>query len=174
MPLSRLTLLLLFLPLGACGSLLTETTADVSGIAGAGIAGAITKDATVGAAIGLGVRSVAAAGLRYAERRVHRAEQDTIAAVAGVTPTGRVAAWHIEHDIPVEEDEHGQVVVAREFGAEEMACKEIVFSVDGEPGKTGGSADLHRAFYTATVCRDGQQWKWASAEPATERWGSLQ
>ena len=24
------------------------------------------------------------------------------------------------------------------------------------------------------VCRDGETWKWASAEPATERWGSLQ
>jgi hypothetical protein len=33
---------------------------------------------------------------------------------------------------------------------------------------------MHRAFYTANVCLDGKQWKWASAEPATERWGSLQ
>jgi hypothetical protein len=31
-----------------------------------------------------------------------------------------------------------------------------------------------RAFYTASVCRDGPTWKWATAEPATERWGSLQ
>jgi hypothetical protein len=33
---------------------------------------------------------------------------------------------------------------------------------------------LNRAFYTATVCLDGAKWKWASAEPATARWGSLQ
>jgi len=26
----------------------------------------------------------------------------------------------------------------------------------------------------ASVCRDGDKWKWASAEPATPRWGSLQ
>jgi hypothetical protein len=31
-----------------------------------------------------------------------------------------------------------------------------------------------RAFYTATVCRDATQWKWATAEPATERWGAMQ
>lgn len=30
------------------------------------------------------------------------------------------------------------------------------------------------AFYVATICRDGANWKWASAEPATERWGALQ
>ncbi|WP_347557585.1 hypothetical protein [Robbsia sp. KACC 23696] len=30
------------------------------------------------------------------------------------------------------------------------------------------------AFYVATICRDGATWKWASAEPATERWGALQ
>jgi hypothetical protein len=31
-----------------------------------------------------------------------------------------------------------------------------------------------RAFYTATICRDDGKWKWATAEPATERWGALQ
>lgn len=30
------------------------------------------------------------------------------------------------------------------------------------------------AFYVATICLDGTTWKWASAEPATERWGALQ
>jgi hypothetical protein len=44
-----------------------------------------------------------------------------------------------------------------------------VFSVD-----TVEKKQPHRAFYTATVCQDGAVWKWASAEPATARWGALQ
>ena len=44
-----------------------------------------------------------------------------------------------------------------------------MFSVD-----QGTGASLHRGFFTATVCLDGTQWKWALAEPAVERWGALQ
>ena len=33
---------------------------------------------------------------------------------------------------------------------------------------------VQRAFYVATICQDGARWRWASAEPATERWGALQ
>ena len=55
------------------------------------------------------------------------------------------------------------------IGTAELSCKEIIFSTDqtsrGQPSQ---------AFYTATVCRDGAMWRWASAEPATERWGALQ
>src|ERR1700690_139786 len=61
--------LLATLSLAGCGSFLGETTGDVAGVAGAGVASAVTKDATVAAAIGLGAASVAHAGLLYAERR---------------------------------------------------------------------------------------------------------
>jgi len=162
-------LMLACLSLAGCGSLLTESTADTAGIAGAGIAGAVSKDATVGAAIGLGVRSVADAGLKYTERRMHGAEQDRIATVAGGLRPGEVGIWDISHDVPIEPDEHGLLTVSREFGGAGFACREIVFSIDG-----GTRAAPQRAFYTATVCRDGDRWKWATAEPATARWGSLQ
>lgn len=162
-------LVLAGLALSGCGSLLTEGTADAAGIAGAGIAGAVTKNATVGAAIGLGVASLANAGLKYTERRMHRTEQDSIATAAGGLAHGEVGVWQVAHDVPIEPDEHGSLTVAREFGGPGFTCREIVFSVDG------GTPDAPvRAFYTATVCRDGEQWKWATAEPATERWGSLQ
>jgi uncharacterized protein YceK len=59
-----------------CGSVLTATTSDVAGIAGAGISSAVTKDAATAAGIGLGIAAVANAGLQLAERNVHRAEQD--------------------------------------------------------------------------------------------------
>jgi len=157
------------LQLGGCSSFLSAGTADAAGVAGAGIAGAVSRNATVGAAIGLGVASVANAGLQYGERFVHRAEQNQIAATAGALPEGSVGTWRVSHTVPIEPNEHGEVVVSRSFGAADFTCREIVFSVDG-----GTLAEPRRAFYVATVCRDGDRWKWASAEPATERWGSLQ
>ena len=92
-----------------------------------------------------------------------------IAEAAGSLGAGGVGPWSVSHDVPIEDDEHGQVAVVRALGGPAIACKEIVFSVD-----TTQDHQPRRAFYTATVCQDGAQWKWASAEPATERWGSLQ
>ena len=34
--------------------------------------------------------------------------------------------------------------------------------------------DLERKFYVSMICQDGDVWRWATAEPATSRWGSLQ
>jgi hypothetical protein len=168
-PIVPLLLLFASAPLAGCGSLLTESTTTGAGIAGAGIAGAISKNATVGAAIGLGVAAGANAGLLYVERRVHSRTQDAIAAAAGPLPEGGVAPWHTTHTIPIEEDQHGEVAVSREIDGADFACKEIVFSVE-----TGSAPDIHRAFFTTYVCRDGDVWRWATAEPATARWGSLQ
>lgn len=155
--------------LSGCGSLITEATSTGAGVAGAATGAAITKNATVAAAIGLGVNSLAAEGLRYAERVVHRTEQDSIAQTAGVLPVNAVAPWSVSHTVPIEPDEHGEVVVSREFGALGIRCKEIVFSVDTE--KRHGQ---RRLFYTANICQDGAAWRWASAEPSTFRWGGLQ
>lgn len=161
--------LVALLALSGCGSLLTEATSTTAGIAGAATGAAITHNATVAAAIGLGINSVAAEGLRYVERRIHRAEQDRIAAVAGPLPVNAVARWSVSHNVPIEPDEFGYVVVSREFGALGFRCKEIVFSVD-----EGTRQGPHRSFFTANICQDGTRWKWASAEPATARWGNLQ
>lgn len=165
----------LALSVGGCGSVLTEGTSDAAGLAGAGVASAVTKNATVGAAIGLGVKSVSDFGLRYVERDVHAAEQDSIAAVAGGLPDGGVGTWSVSHGIPIEPDRHGSVAVVRAIGGGSdgggppIRCKEIVFSV-----VEGTGASLHPGFFTATVCLDGTRWKWALAEPATARWGNLQ
>ena len=114
-------------------------------------------------------RMAAALGLQYEERRVHSFEQDRIADAAGALASGAVGPWSVSHDIPIEEDEHGEVAVIRAVGSPAIECKEIIFSVDTMEDK-----QPRRAFYTATVCHDGPRWKWASAEPATARWGSLQ
>ncbi len=160
--------LLLLLGLSGCGSFLSATTGDVAGIAGGGIASAVTKSPAVATGIGLGVGSAANAGLAYAERRVHRTEQDRIAAAAGGLEPGQVAPWRVVHSIPIEPDEHGEVTVTSETGGA-IRCKAIIFSVAEE---TDGKPDP--SFYTASVCGNGTVWRWALAEPATERWGSLQ
>jgi hypothetical protein len=151
--------------LSGCGSLLTEGASDVAGVAGASAAASVTRNAATAAAIGLGAQSVALEGVHYLERRVHRTEQDAIAAAAGPLVPNAVASWSVRHSLPIEDNEHGQLVVTRVIGNGTMLCKEIVFSVDTKK---------HRDFYVATVCRNDRVWNWATAEPAVPRWGGLQ
>jgi hypothetical protein len=157
------------LVLSGCSDLLTQGTADLAGVGGAAAAHAVTKNATVTTAIGLGVTSIALSGLQSEERAVHGVEQDQIAEAAGDLPIDTVGTWSVTHIVPIESDQRGEVVVSRDVGTPDLQCREIVFSVD-----TMEDHKPSRAFYTATICRDGGQWKWASAEPATARWGSLQ
>lgn len=164
-----LALAYLAVSLGGCTSVITEGTAAGAGIAGAGLSRAVTNNPGVTTGIGLGVQAGARAGLLYAERRLHALEQDEIAEAAGELPLGGVAQWQISYAVPIQPDEHGEVTVSREFGAANFACKEIVFSIDRQE-KRG----VHRDFYIAEICRDGAHWRWATAEPATSRWGSLQ
>jgi len=56
------------LSLAGCGSLMHEGSADLAGVGGAAAATAVTKNALVATGIGLGVRSLASAGLQYGER----------------------------------------------------------------------------------------------------------
>ena len=157
------------LVLSGCSDLLTEGTADLAGVGGAAAAHAVTKNATVTTAIGLGVTSLALSGLKSEERAVHGVEQDRIAEAAGGLPIDTVGTWSVNHSVPIEGDQRGEVVVSRDIGTPDLHCREIVFSVD-----TTEDGQPARSFYTATICLDGSHWKWASAEPATARWGSLQ
>lgn len=115
--------------------------------------------------------AAARAGVQYSERVVHRNTQDGIAKIAGPLEVGAVAPWSVKHSVPIEDDEHGRVTVSRTISAGTLDCKEIVFSVDHIATK---NVPASSAFYVASICRDGENWKWASAEPATERWGALQ
>ena len=101
--------------------------------------------------------------------RLPATEQDAIAQAAGPLGPGTAQPWSVRHSLPIEDNEAGQVVVSRAFGAGDFRCKEIVFSVD-----TATRQGPQRAFYTATICQDGAAWRWASAEPSTERWDRLQ
>ncbi len=173
------TLVLGWLPtlLGGCSSLLSEGAAAGAGIGGASIAHSIGANGAVTAGVGIGTQAAAMAGVQYVEKRIHKTEQDAIAQIAGPMPVGQVARWSVTHSVPIEDDEQGELTVSRVIvtppagtaSQETLDCKEIVFSVDTIEQKIA-----RRAFYTAAVCRDGKVWRWASAEPATERWGSLQ
>ena len=154
-----------------CSSLYTEGATAGAGIAGAAIAAQVTNNAAVATGIGLGAVAAARAGVQYSERVVHRNTQDGIAKIAGPLEVGAVAPWSVTHSVPIEDDEHGRVTVSRTISAGTLDCKEIVFSVDHIATK---NVPASSAFYVASICRDGENWKWASAEPATERWGALQ
>src|SRR4051812_10464791 len=129
--------------LSGCSSLLREGGAAGAGVAGASLAGAVTKDPAVTAGIGLGVNAGASAVVRGIEKRVHKTEQDSIAAAAGPLEEGGTAQWWSHHyKVSVEKNEHGELTVSRVIRAGGLDCKEVIFSVDaivkGKP---------QRAFY---------------------------
>jgi hypothetical protein len=164
------------LTLGGCTATLTQGAGAGAGIAAAGVSRAVTKNGAITAGIGLGAQAVAIAGVQALEKTVHNAEQNAIAGAAGNVPVGGVGSWAVDHDIPIENDEHGELTVVRDImpalpsgTAPAFVCKEIIFSVD-----TMREKQVQRDFYTADVCLDGTRWKWATAEPATARWGALQ
>ncbi|WP_153075702.1 hypothetical protein [Paraburkholderia bonniea] len=151
--------------LSGCSSLYSESATTGAGIAGAALAAKITQNAAVASGIGLGAVAAARAGVQYSQRAIHRETQNQIANAAGALEPGTIATWRVKHPIPIESNEHGSVTVSRTISSGALDCKEIVFSVD---------QNASSVFYVAAICRDGSTWKWASAEPATERWGALQ
>ncbi len=162
--------------LASCSSLLTQSAGAGAGVGGAAISNAITKNGAITAGIGLGAQAAATAGVQYLEKRVQGAEQNAIALASADVSVGGVGQWSIVHQIPIAQDEHGELTVVQEFapalpagGGPAFDCKEIIFSVD--------TVSHHRplqTFYSAFVCRDDRTWKWATAEPATARWDGLQ
>jgi hypothetical protein len=159
-PLTLLTVLPL---LGGCKAI-PEIAAVISG----GVAGGATGNPAIGFGVGVAVDAAANAAVRYIGRSRQRAEQDAIAEAAGQLAPGGTAPWRIQHDIPIG-NEHGELRVVRQIQSPLAVCKEIVFSVDA-----GAGPSATRSWYTASICRQSQGWKWASAEPAVERWGFLQ
>lgn len=144
---------------------------SIGGFAGAaaGVAsGAVTSNPAVGYAIGIGVQAATDATTKYIFRNWQKAEQDEIAAVIGNLEVGQSRPWAIVHQIAYG-NEHGEVRVTRLIDTPLALCKEAIMSVN-----TGEGAQLQRAWYVTTACRSDDVWKWAAAEPAVERWGSLQ
>ncbi|AUH53462.1 hypothetical protein CXB49_00155 [Chromobacterium sp. ATCC 53434] len=157
--------------LNGCSSVYSESATTGAGIVGAALAAKVTRNAAVATGIGLGVVAATKAGVQYSERVAHTYAQDSIANVAGPLRVGTIAHWSVVHSVPIEDDEHGRVTVSRLISDGALDCKEIVFSIDQDAKRDAATSS---AFYVAAICHDGTTWKWASAEPATERWGALQ
>lgn len=154
---------LILVSLGGC-----RFTGELVGAAAGGASAAATANPLVGVAVGVGVNSGIDATVAYITRKRQQAEQDAIAGEIATMQVGDRQPWKIEHTIPIG-NEHGEVQVTRTIATPLTLCKELVFSVD-----EGSGAKLTRLWYTTEACQDGQHWKWALAEPAVERWGSLQ
>lgn len=159
----RRALPLLLLPGLLAGCDAVRAAPQIVGAGAAIVSGAGTANPGVGVAIGLGVTAATDYALKYYGRSRQDSTQDAIAAVAGPLPPGGHAPWEIRHSIPIG-NERGEVHVVRAIDNPLAPCREIVFSVvDGES----------RDWFAAQICRQGERWRWASAEPAVERWGAL-
>jgi hypothetical protein len=145
-----------------------KETPRLAGVASGAIAGGATANPAIGLAVGVATDAAAHAVVQGVGRTWTHTEQAAIAAAAGDLPVGERVAWRALHAIPVG-DEHGELQVVRLIDNPLSPCKEVAFSVD-----TGAGAGLRRRWYTTTLCRQGDAWAWAAAEPAVERWGYLQ
>ena len=160
------------LPVLAC-CLLAAGCQSAGAISGA-VVGASTGAATVNPVVGYVTAAAVDSGVealqKYIARVRQNAEQDAIVEAVGTMQPGVRRKWKIVHDIPMFDDEHGDMSVVRVIDTPIVQCREVLFTVEA-----GGTAHLRRTPYVTAACRqDGGGWKWAEAEPATERWGYLQ
>ncbi|HEY7577676.1 MAG TPA: hypothetical protein VH855_08775 [Acetobacteraceae bacterium] len=153
----------ILIALGGC-----RFVGELAGAAAGGATAAASANPLVGIAVGVAVNSAIDATTNYVTRKRQQAEQDAIAAEVATMDVGDHRPWQIRHDIPIG-NEHGEVRVTRVIATPIAVCKELLFSVE-----SGSSDASKRAWYATQACEQGQHWKWALAEPAVERWGSLQ
>jgi hypothetical protein len=142
------------------------TAGGISGVA----AGTLSSNPAVGYAIGLTVRALVDTALSAAFRSLRQDEQDRIAVTAAALAPGEVARWSVDHGLPFGyRNAAGRLQVTRVIDTPLAQCREVFFTLEGED-----KTDATPRFFTATTCHQAEGWKWATAEPAVERWGSLQ
>ena len=145
------------------------SSVGAAGGAAAGVAtGLVTANPAVGIGIGIAVQVATDATVKRYMREMHSEQQNLIAALAGAMPVGETRTWSVKHLLPIGNG-RGQVRVTRVFASALAICKDFVFSVQG-----GDGPNAHEAWFTSSTCHGDKGWKWASAEPAVERWGNLQ
>ena len=155
----RLAVLLLLL-LSGCSS-----AGNIIGVVVGAAAGGATANPAVGFGVGVGTAAVSDYVLRRVSRSWHQGEQDAIAATAGELSVGGTGPWQIRHSLPLG-NEHGQLQIVRAIDNPLAPCKQVLFSVE--------ESKEPPAWYSVDICKQDSGWKWASAEPAVERWGFLQ
>ena len=158
----------------AAAATLLAGCSTVGGLAGtvAGIAsGSFTSNPAIGVAVSVSVKAATDAGIKNLLRSLQQDEQDEIAALAGSMAPGEIRRWQVRHFIPYGNNQ-GEMQVTRVIDTPLASCKEIMFTVAGSKAAPL-TDDAARGWYSAQVCQQQQRWKWAIAEPAVDRWGSL-
>ncbi|ABO55483.1 MULTISPECIES: hypothetical protein [Burkholderia] len=159
--------------IAALGLLCAAASAALSGCGSVGAAsgalagaatGLVTANPAVGIGVGIAVQAATDEAVNRTMKQLHQNQQDAIANAAGSLAVGEAKPWKVSNTLPLENGE-GEVRVTRAYSTALALCKEFAFSV-----KDGDKAD----WYFANACQQGKQWKWASAEPAVDRWGALQ
>lgn len=159
---SGLVALLLCTTITACSS------SSIGGAAGAitGVASsAATANPLVGYSVGVTVQAITDASVKYVFRTWTQQQQDAMAFVAGALEVGQSATWQVDRWFYYG-NEYGRLEVVRDIPNPLVACKEIAFSVEQE----GYVAKQ----YVAAICKNNEQWKWATVEPSVFRWVGLQ
>jgi hypothetical protein len=145
---------------------------SIGGFAGA-VAGAATgtfsSNPAVGVAIGVSVKTATDAAMNRVFRGMQADEQDRIAEIAGNSNVGDRQSWKVHHLFSYG-DEAGELQVLSRIDNALANCREVLFSV------IGGKRDVpvREWFITQTCQQSDGHWRWAAAEPATGRWGTLQ
>jgi hypothetical protein len=164
----------------AAGLLLAVAAASLAGCSAiGGLAGAVagissgtfTSNPAIGVAVSISVKAATDAGVKNLLRSLQQDEQDEIAALAGAMEPGEIRPWQVRHKIPYANNQ-GSMQVTRVIVTPLASCKEIMFTVVDRKAQPVAD-DIARSWFAANVCRQENRWKWAVAEPAVERWGSL-
>ncbi len=146
----------------------------LGGITGA-VVGAASGTATgnpgVGIAVAIGVKTAVDAAQKKFDRYWHVAEQRSIAVQIGALEVGAEAPWEVRHIVPYQ-DSQGRERVLRAFSSALAECKEALFTVEDEEDTKPADAQPVQHYLT-TACRGEEGWRWALAEPAVGRWGTL-
>jgi hypothetical protein len=155
--------------IGAAGAVSGCASLSAASGAVAGLTtGAVTANPAVGIGVGIVVQAAADEVIKRYMRGLRQDQQDQIAQLVGGLSVDESAPWQVTHTLPLDNGQ-GQVRVTRVFDTALTHCKEFVFSL-----ANGSAPDAPAAWFVANACQQNQGWKWAAAEPAVERWGSLQ
>ena len=150
--------------LGGCSSIGGFTGAVVGAASGT-----ISSNPAVGVGVGIAVQAATDTAFQKIFRDMQADEQNRIAALAGGMTTGQQLTWDIHHTMPFT-DERGELRVVGVIANALTTCKEVMFSVAG-----GSDEEPTRQWFVTQTCKQSDgQWRWAAAEPAVGRWGTLQ
>ncbi|ALM86918.1 hypothetical protein ASB57_11645 [Bordetella sp. N] len=169
----------------SCGSVVALTSGcssvgAASGAVAAVATGAFTANPAIGLGVGITVQAATDEAVNRYMKGLHADQQILIATTAGGLPVDGTGTWSVKHMLPIENG-HGKVRVIRAFDSALASCKEFMFSV-----QDGDTPEAPEQWFTATACEDKgltpntaqalakPTWKWATAEPAVQRWGALQ